>query len=86
MSAEIIPHIQKLVTDSIVKSFNKDGPKVVAKGLYTLLPGVVRLMIKEDSFVNFCIEHQETIFGKTTAKKSAKKATAKRPTTKKRKQ
>ncbi len=75
----LLPQVQKLISEKTINAFKKGGVKTVATGLYTLLPSYVRLMIKEKAFVDFCITHQERIFGKAIpAKKNVKKIASKK--------
>jgi hypothetical protein len=75
----LLPQIQKLVSDKMINALKKEGPKSIAKGIYTMLPGAIRILIKEDTFVSFCLTHQDKIFGKTpVAKKPIKKSATKK--------
>lgn len=78
---QLLPQVQKLVSDKILKLLSDEGPKVAIKGVYTMLPGAIRLFIKEEAFVEFCLLHQEKLFGK--AKTQRKKAPVKKSSTKK---
>jgi hypothetical protein len=71
----LLPQIQKLISEKTINAFKKNGTKTVATGLYKLLPGYVRLVVKEKNFIDFCLTHQESIFGKSV---SAKKIVAKK--------
>lgn len=80
----LLPQIQKLVSDKTITAFKKNGPKTVATGLYNALPVYIRVIVKEKAFVDFCVSHQENIFGKTAAvKKPIKKIAAKKVAAKK---
>ncbi len=84
MIDNLLPQIQKLVSDKTIDSFKKNGVKTVASGLYNLLPSYVRLVVKEKAFVDFCLTHQESIFGKSVmSKKVVKKTPTKNRTPKK---
>lgn len=78
---QLLPQVQKLISDKTLSVLSTEGPKVAIKGLYNILPGAVRLFIKEETFVTFCLSHQEKLFPKSKlpAKKPAvKKASAKK--------
>lgn len=78
---QLLPQVQKLISDKTFSVLSTERPKVAIKGLYNVLPGAVRLFIKEETFVTFCLSHQEKLFPKSKlpAKKSAsKKASAKK--------
>ncbi len=86
MIETLLPHVQKLVSEKTMKTLTKEGPKTVAKGIYTLLPGAIRLIVKEESFINFYLTHQDKIFGKQVpVKRPGKSVTAKMPDTKRKK-
>lgn len=75
----LLPQIQKLVSDKTIAAFKKNGPKTVATGLYNALPVYIRLVVKEKAFVDFCVSHQENIFGKAApVKRPAKKLAPKK--------
>lgn len=78
---QLLPQVQKLISDKTFNVLSTEGPKVAIKGLYNVLPGAIRLFIKEETFVTFCLSHQEKLFPKSKlpAKKSVvKKASAKK--------
>lgn len=74
---QLLPQVQKLISNKTLEILSAEGPKVAIKGLYNLLPGAIRLFVKEDAFVAFCLSHQEKLFGKPASKKPAKKAVKK---------
>jgi hypothetical protein len=78
---QLLPQVQKLISDKTLKVLSNEGPKVAFKGLYNVLPGAFRLFIKEEAFINFCLSHQEKLFPKSKIppkKTPAKKATVKK--------
>lgn len=80
----LLPEIQKLVSEKKIVAFKNNGTKTVATGLYNALPVYVRLIVKEKAFVDFCVLHQENIFGKATPiKKPIKTIVAKKVSVKK---
>lgn len=78
---QLLPQVQKLISDKTFKVLSTEGPKVAIKGLYNVLPGAVRLFIKEETFMTFCLSHQEKLFPKS--KLPAKKSAVKKPSAKK---
>jgi hypothetical protein len=84
MSVEqFLPEAKKLINDNILNIVREKGPKVALSKIYTMFPFYIRALVKEDTFVNFCLFHQDKIFGpkvpgKQAAKKSAKKSPAKK--------
>ena len=93
MTLELLPEIKKNISDRIVNLFKEQGAKAAFTKLYTILPIPIRLLVKEEKFVSFCIQNQDKFFGnkvktkkatkKSAVKKPAKKAAAKKTTTKK---
>ena len=85
---QLLPQVKKLISDNTLKVLSAEGPKMAIKGIYNILPGPIRLFVKEEAFITFCLSHQDKLFGKATPKKAAKKAvkkSAKSTSTKKRK-
>lgn len=78
---QLLPQVQKLISDKTFNVLSTEGPKVAIKGLYNVLPGAIRLFIKEETFVAFCLSHQEKLFPKS--KLPAKKSAAKKASVKK---
>lgn len=72
---QLLPQVQKLVSEKTLQMLSKEGPKVAIKGIYNILPGAIRLFVKEEAFTDFCLTHQEKLFGK--AKAPVKKTSAK---------
>jgi hypothetical protein len=79
---QLIPEAKKLINEKIMNAFKEQGAKVAFTKIYTLLPVAIRLFVKEEDFVNFCIHHQDKLFGnqnsvkKTATKKNAVKKNA----------
>ena len=82
MIESLLPQIQKLITTDIINSLKKNGAKTVVKGLYTMMPGAVRVFIKEETFTAFCLSHQDKIFGNTPIKSEVKRSAKKTPASK----
>ena len=61
-----LPELRKLITSNVFK--NDSAMRVVLSKGYTFLPGTIRIFLKEETFVNFCMEHKHTLFGKPTEK------------------
>jgi hypothetical protein len=65
---ENLPAIQQMFRDKVgndLRNHLADPEKVISssKMVYSLLPMPVRLMVKEDAFVNFCIQHKNELLG-----------------------
>jgi hypothetical protein len=69
MLDQLLPQVQKLMTDQL----KKKGPKAFVK-VYSFLPIGVRLVVKEKTFVDFCMSHKDKILGKPAPAKKAKAA------------
>jgi hypothetical protein len=69
---KILAKVSKTSSDFLSNEQSQKNALVVG---YEFLPLVIRLVISEDKFVNFCMEHKEKFFGKP--KTATKKATAK---------
>ena|ERR1700752_5184029 len=79
MLETLLPQIQKHISDKAIETLKGKGPKVIFTSVYNMMPFYIRSMVKEESFVNFCMTHQEKFFATdTSAKKvsSVKKAAA----------
>lgn len=91
MIETLLPTVRKILNDKAQSFAKGDGPKVVFKSVYNMLPGAIRLVVKEDSFVEFCMTHKNKLLSenikqpKAGAKTQAKKVTklAHKKTTKK---
>ena len=84
MLETLLPHVQKAISIGNFNSLKKNGIKAVAGGLYAMMPSPVRLLVKEKTFIEFCMNHQDKIFGKTVpAKNPVKKIAAKKAVAKK---
>jgi|694.fasta_scaffold00997_25 hypothetical protein len=83
MLESIITEAKKLVNDKIISTFKSEGPKIAFSKLYILLPGTLRLFVKEETFVNFCIANQSILFGNIKNEGSVKKKTVKKSSPKK---
>lgn len=62
------PTIQQMFRDKVgneLRNHLADPEKVISssKIVYSLLPMPVRLVVKEDAFVNFCILHKDELLG-----------------------
>ncbi len=83
----ILPIDQDLISDKVLNTIQKEGPKVAAKAIYTMLPGHARMFIKEETFVDFFLNHKSKIttskVKKPTKKVSVKKIAAKKAPIKK---
>lgn len=79
---QLLPEAKKLISDKVINVFKEQGAKVAFAKLYTFLPVAIRLFVKEEAFINFCMQHQDKLFGKqhpvkkTTTKKAAPKKVA----------
>lgn len=75
---QILPEAKKLINDKVLEIVKEKGPKVALAKVYNMFPFYIRAVVKEDAFVNFCLTHQDKIFGATaTAKVAPKKAVKK---------
>ena len=86
---QLIPEAKKFISDKVVNIFKEQGAKAAFAKLYTFLPVAVRLFVKEEAFIDFCMQHQDKLFGKqqptkkVTTKKVVKKAVSKKAAAKK---
>jgi hypothetical protein len=80
---QLLPEVKKLINDKLIDVFKKHGAKVAFTKLYTLLPVAVRLFMKEEAFVEFCIQHHAKLLGNqlTVKKVITKKAGPKKNST-----
>jgi hypothetical protein len=78
MLENIITEAKKLVNTKILTALKTEGASVAFSKLYVLLPGAIRLFIKEETFIKFCVEHKEKIFGAEIKKQTVKKASTKK--------
>lgn len=66
-----LPELRKLVTTNALK--NDALMKVIlGQGYNLLIPGVVKVFIKEETFVGFCLENKHSLFGEPAQKVIAK--------------
>lgn len=80
MIESVITEAKKLLNDKVIATLKEQGPKVALQKLYILLPSPVRLFVKEEAFVKFCLTHQDKIFGKSSQVKPVKKIVKKAST------
>jgi hypothetical protein len=73
----ILPIVQGLISDKVLNTIQKEGPKVAAKAIYTMLPSPARMFIKEETFVTFFLSNKNKIID-TKAKKPTKKVAVKK--------
>lgn len=66
--ADILPML-KGGTESALK--NDDSVRTVATYCYALLPGLVRLAVKEPTFISFVMANREKILGNLAASQEA---------------
>jgi hypothetical protein len=78
----ILPLVQDLISEKVINTIQKEGPKVAAKTIYNILPAPARMFIKEETFVDFFINNKNQIIN-AKAKKSAKKVQTKKAPQKK---
>lgn len=78
MLDKLYAEANRLVNDKIIAILKEQGPKVAFAHLYTLMPLPLRLLVKEDAFINFCIANKDRITGKPQTKKAAPKKVAAR--------
>jgi hypothetical protein len=85
-----LPDIKKLITKNVLQ--NATAMKALLSKAYVTLPFPVRMIVKEETFVSFCMERKHLLFGeeekailqkKSPAKKAIKKAPAKKAVIKK---
>lgn len=65
-----LPDVKKFVSKNILE--NKTAMKNALSKGYNILPFVVRVIVKEETFVNFCLENKHAIFGGKPFKKIKK--------------
>lgn len=71
MIETLLPQIQKHISEKAIETLKGQAPKVIFTSVYNMMPYPVRVMVKEDSFVKFCITHQEKLFGTDTSVKKS---------------
>lgn len=57
----ILPLVQDLISEKVLNTIQKEGPKVAAKTIYNILPAPARMFIKEETFVDFFINNKNQI-------------------------
>lgn len=87
---QLLPEAKKFISDKVVYIFKEQGAKAAFAKLYTFLPIAIRLFVKEEAFINFCMQHQDKLFGnqkpvtkESKVKKVAVKKVVKKAATKK---
>ncbi len=87
---QLLPLAQSLINNNVIKTFKEQGAKVAFTKIYTFLPVAIRLFIKEEAFINFCLKHQDKLIGNkehvkntSTDKTRIKKAVTKKNVVKK---
>lgn len=64
-----IGNIQNIIKEQLgpkAAEYSKDEAKMTSlfKNVYTVLPSPVRLAVKEDKFVAFCLAHKDEVLAK----------------------
>jgi hypothetical protein len=74
-----MPAIRKAVVNYVLPTLNgREVSETIIKDLYKKLPSSISSVVSEKAFVEFCLKHKDSLFGKTTpAKKLAKKKVVK---------
>lgn len=68
----ILPLLSGKSTDvSCALLRNDSAVRTVATYCYALLPGLVRLAVKEDAFIAFVMSHRQTLLGKLVERQAA---------------
>ncbi|MGZ4034922.1 MAG: hypothetical protein ACXVPU_17500 [Bacteroidia bacterium] len=74
-----MPAIKKAVTNYVLPTLNgREVSETIIKDLYQRISPSIRGLVSEKVFVEFCMKHKDSLFGKTTpAKKEIKKKATK---------